>query len=685
MIQSLRAAGVAAFTLALLTGSALAADTTQVAQTAATPKVKAPAAAPAVDPAVSPCEDFFLHACGPWIKENPIPADRSRNGTFDQLEENNKKILHEILDKAAASPTPATRRIGDFYAACMDEKGIEAAGLAPLKPVLSRINAVKDKKDLGKTVADLHLAGVNVLFGFGPQQSFSSAEDTIAAFDQGGMGLPDRDMYLKDDERSKSTRDAYVKHVARMFALAGDKADAAKAKADAVMAFETALAKGALGRVERRDPSKLNNPGTIDGFIKDHPVLDLAGYVKTVGAPATGTLNVNDPGFFTSLDAVLQQTDLATLKTYFTWQALRAAAPWLPDAFVQENFSFYGKTLSGAKELRPRWKRCVDATDSALGEDLGKHYAEVAFGPEHKQRMMAMLDDLDAAYAEDIQKLDWMSPETKAKALEKLKAMARKVGYPETWRDYSALEVKRGDMLGNAVRSAGFEYSYQVGKIGKKVDPDEWFMTPPTVNAYYDPSQNNINFPAGILQPPFFDFKADDATNYGAIGAVIGHEMTHGFDDEGRNFDAKGNLKNWWTEADAKRFEERAQCLVDQYGNYVADGEVKLNGKLTLGENTADNGGVSLALAALRKRLGDTAMDKAQDGLTPTQRFFYGYANVWCSSIRPEAARLRALTDPHSLGRYRVNGVLSNMPEFAKAFNCKPGQAMVKETQCKVW
>ncbi len=643
---------------------------------------------PAVDASVSPCDDFYLHACGPWIKANPLPAERSIYGTFHELAQRNQDILHAILEDATKSKDADLAKIGSFYAACMDEAAADKAGIAPLKPLLTQIDAIKDKKQIAALVAMLHQDGVDALFGFGPQQSFEKAEDTIAAFDQGGLGLPDRDFYFKDDARSAGLRDAYVKHVTAMFTLAGDKPEVAAKKAAAVMAFETRLARDTMSKVDRRDTTKLNNPSSFQAFAASAPAIDWTAYVRDVKAPSFTQMNVNDPQFFKGLNDSIQATDLADLKTYFTWAALRRAAPWLSKPFVDENFAFYGKTLSGAQELRPRWKRCTDATDSALGEDLGRHFVQKTFGPEHKSRMLTMLDDLRAAYAEDIKQLDWMSEATKVKALEKLDAMAQKIGYPEKWRDYTALTVKRDDLLGNQMRASGFENAYHLAKIGQKVDKNEWFMTPPTVNAYYDASQNNINFPAGILQPPFFDFKADDGLNYGAIGAVIGHEMTHGFDDQGRAFDGQGNLKDWWTEEDGKRFEEKAQCLVDQYGSYKVAGDTSQNGKLTLGENTADNGGLRLALMALKKRVGgEKALTaKGADGMSPEQKLFYGWASVWCSSARPEAERLRAQTDPHSAPRHRVNGTVSNMAEFAQAFNCKPTDAMVRgDKACKVW
>jgi len=660
---------------------------TQVAQGAATAKAVPPAPGlPVLDTAVSPCQDFYLHACGPWIASNPLPDDQSRWGTFNKLAEENLAILHGILEEAQTSSKPELKKIGDFYAACMDEKAVEAKGLAPLKPMLDRIAGLKDKSQLTPLIADLHLMGVRALFGFGQQQSFTDATQAIAVADQSGLGLPDRDFYFKDDDKSKEQRAAYLVHVARMFELAGEKPEAAKAKADAVLRLETRLAEASMDRVKRRDPANRNNPHTFEKFAALAPTIDWAGYTKAVGAPAFDSLNVNNPGFFPALEKTLAETDIADIRTYLAWHTLRGAAQWLPDAFVQENFAFYGKTLSGAKEIRPRWKRCVSATDTALGEDLGKHYVAKVFGPEHKERMLRMVDDVQAAFHDKMGTLDWMGPETQVKGREKLAAMANKIGYPDEWRDYGALEVRRDDLLGNAARSFAFEWRHDLTKIGTTVDRGEWFMSPPTVNAYYAPAFNDINFPAGILRPPFFDFAADDAYNYGAIGGVIGHEITHGFDDQGRKYDAKGNLNNWWTEDDERRFTERAQCLVDQYGAYKADGDVTLNGKATLGENTADNGGLRIALEGLKRRLGEAGMSQKIGGLDATQRFFYGWAHVWCSNYRPEASRLQALTGVHSLPQYRVNGTVSNMEAFAKAFNCKPTDPMVRgEKACRVW
>lgn len=680
--------GVLGFALVLGTAGLASATETQVAQATATlPKGKPPAPGlPVLDPAVSACDNFFLHACGVWQKENPIPGDQARWGNFNALADRNLNLLHEILDAAVKNPQPETAKIANFYAACMDEAGVDAKGLAPLSPVLSRINDLKDKQGLGALVGYLHDQGVNALFGFGRMQKFSDAVQTIAAAGQGGLGLPERDFYFKDDDKTKEQRAAYLAHVQKMFELSGTAPDAAKAKAATVLAFETKLAEASMTRLERRDPSKLDNPTNFADFAKVTPTLDWNAYVAAIGTPTFSEMNVGQPKFFQALEVTLTQTSLDDIKTYLTWHTLRDNAQWLPTAFGEEAFNFYGRTLNGTKEQRPRWKRCVAATDNALGEDLGKYFVEKAFGPEHKTRMLTMVGDVQAALKDRISGLPWMGDATKAKAHEKLANMPNKIGYPDKWRDYSALTIAEGDLLGNVARANAFEQRRQLGRIGQPRDSTEWGMTPPTVNAYYSPQQNNINFPAGILQPPFFDFTADDAYNYGAIGGVIGHEIIHGFDDQGRKFAGDGNLTDWWTAEDAKGFNERAQCLIDQYSGFAAAEGVNLNGKQTLGENTADNGGLSVALAALKRRLGDKGMKQKIGGLSPEQRLFYGWANVWCAHERPEFRRLQAQTGVHSLPEYRVNGTLSNMPEFAKAFNCKPGTAMNRgEKACKVW
>jgi putative endopeptidase len=650
----------------------------------APPKPPAPGL-PVLDGNVAACDNFFLHACNIWKQNNPIPGDQSRWGSFSVLSEKNMTLVRGILDDAVKNPKPETEKIALYYQTCMDEEGVEAKGVAPLLPQLARIEALRDKRQLASLLGQIHDAGGRGFFAFGRTQKADDANQTIADIDQSGLGLPDRDFYFKDDAKSKEQRAAYLAHVAAMFKLAGATDEAAKAKADTVMALETKLAQTSMNRLERRDPKKLNNPTIFKTFAASMKNFDMQAYTKAVGAPALRDMNVRNPAYFKALDVLIKATPLDDIKTYLAWHSLRSAAPWLSKAFADENFNFYSRTLSGVKEQRPRWKRCVNAVDGALGEDLGRYFVEKAFGTEHKQRMLVMVGDIQTALGERIKQLDWMGPETKKRALEKLANMPNKIGYPDQWRDYSSLKVEKGDLLGNVSRASAFENRYDLGKIGKPRDKGEWGMTPPTVNAYYSPQQNNINFPAGILQPPFFDFGADDAYNYGAIGGVIGHEIIHGFDDQGRQFSADGNLDNWWTPDDEKRFNERAQCLIDQYSGFVAVEGVNLNGKQTLGENTADNGGISIALAALRNRMGPKMAEKV-GGLTAEQRAFYGWAHVWCSQERPEARRLQALTGVHSLGEFRVNGTLSNQPEFAKAFNCAPGTAMNRgDKACKIW
>ncbi|TWB45159.1 M13 family metallopeptidase [Nitrospirillum pindoramense] len=657
---------------------------------AAQPAPDTPAAPglPVVDNGVSPCDNFFLHACSVWNKRNPIPADQSRWGTFNKLADDNLALLHDELEKLAARSTSANasfegQRIADFYAACMDEAGIESRGLAPLQPLLARINGLKSKKALSGLLIDLHMAGVNAFHRVGQQQDFKDATQVIAGVYQGGLGLPDKPYYFKDDDKSKQQRAAYVAHIGKMMALAG--LPDAEAKAQTVMRIETQLADASLDRTAMREPENRYHLKTFAELQSLDPAINWTAYIHGAGLKPPATLNVSNPDYMKRESKLIRELSLADIKTYLTWRTLSAYATWLPDAFVQENFDFYDRTLRGAREMKPRWKRCVAATDAALGEDLGKYFVARAFGPEKKTRMLQMVADIRKALDETFPTLTWMSPETQAKAHAKLDAFTAKIGYPDKWRDYSALTVSRGDALGNALRAETFEFHYDMAKIGKPVDKGEWSMTPPTVNAYYSSAHNDINFPAGILQPPFFNDAADDATNYGAIGVVIGHEITHGFDDQGRKFDGNGNLKDWWTADDAEKFKARAQCLVDQYGSYVADGDVKENGKLKLGENTADNGGIRVAYRALMERLG-ARKDEKIGGLTAAQRFFYGFAQVWCGEARPETRRLQAQTDPHSLGEFRVNGTLSNMKEFAEAFNCKPTDKMVAgEKACRVW
>jgi putative endopeptidase len=638
----------------------------------------------ALDKTADACTDFYQFACGGWIAKNPVPSDRASWGRFEELQERNNETLHRILETAAAGRDPESKKIGDYYASCMDETAIDARGAAPLDPLLKKIAAVTSVADLAPLVAELHTVGVNVFFQFGSQADFKDASMEMAIADQGGLGLPDRDYYFKDDAKSADLRTQYLDHLARMSALLGAADNQAKASAQQIMNIETALAKNALDAVSRRDPNKVYHKMSNAELQALTPQFPWNRYFTGIGSPPVYALNVAEPDFIKGFGQLLATTPLDQLKAYLRWQVAHASAAVLAKPFVDENFRFFGTALTGAKELRPRWKRCVQYTDSDLGEALGQAFVKEAFGPQAKADTLKMVHELESALENDINGLAWMTPATKKEALVKLHAIADKIGYPDRWRDYSALSIVRGDALGNSQRSNAFEFHRQMAKIGKPVDKTLWLMTPPTVNAYYNPLENNINFPAGILQPPFYSAKADAAINFGGSGAVIGHELTHGFDDQGRQFDARGNLKDWWTPADAKSFEDRAQCLVDEYSGFTAIDDVKLNGKLTLGENTADNGGLRIALMAYLAR---TANQPPQtlDGFTPEQRVFLGWGQVWCENVRPERARMLAQINPHSPGHDRVNGVVSNMPEFQKAFACKADAPMVRKNQCRVW
>ncbi|HKD44056.1 MAG TPA: M13 family metallopeptidase [Candidatus Angelobacter sp.] len=642
----------------------------------------------ALDKSADPCVDFYQFSCGGWLKNSPIPPDQSSWGRFNELAERNRVILREILESAAkpGARTPNEQKIGDYYASCMDEDTIAQKGVAVLKPVFDQINSIQDKSQLATLAGHLHRNGVEVLFGFGSGSDFKNAKQVIAQADQGGLSLPDRDYYLKDDPKSVELRKAFVEHVTNMFELLGDSPQKARAAATAVMNIETALAKGSMDRVERRDPDNIYHKLSKQQWQALTPTLSWPKYLAEVGAPDFSSLNVATPDFFKALNQVVDSASLEDLKTYFRWHFVHAHVQYLPKPLIDESFNFYGKTLRGAKELQARWKRCVSQVDGNLGEALGQVFVEKHFPPEAKARTLKMVQALENALRADIQGLDWMSDTTKKQALIKLQAIQNKIGYPDQFRDYSKLKIVRGDALGNSLRANAFEFNRQLNKIGHPLDKKEWQMTPPTVNAYYDASENNINFPAGILQPPFYDFHADDALNFGAIGAVIGHELTHGFDDEGAKFDADGNLKSWWTPQDEKAFQARTQCLVDEYDGFVAVDDVHVRGKLTLGENTADNGGVRIALMALLASMANAGKTPEKiDGFTPEQRLFLGWGQIWCQNMTEQMSRLLALNNEHSPGRYRVNGVLSNMPEFQKAWGCKPGQPMVRANACHVW
>ena len=637
-----------------------------------------------MDSGVDPCTDFYTYACGGWLKKNPIPPDKTSWGLGSKLDDDNRALLRQILEEAAAAgpADPAQKKIGDYYSACMDEKTIEAAGAAPLKASLDRINGMRSKRDIARVAASM--PSQSVLFDFQSDQDFKDSTQVIAEVDQDGLGLPDRDYYVKTDAKSVELRQAYLAHVQKMFELLGDSPAVAASEAQVVMRIETALANGSLTQVERRDPKLLYHKMTREQLEALAPAFQWKEYFAETGQPGVQSLNVAAPEFFKAMNAVLEKEDLESWKAYLRWHLVNANAPYLSAAFVNADFDFFGKTLSGAQELEPRWKRCVSYTDNHLGEALGQAYVQRAFSPEAKRRAQEMVKEIEQAMQRDIQSLSWMSPETKQKALEKLHAVANKIGYPDKWRDYTALTIARDDEMGNVLRARTFEFNRKLGKIGKPVDRGEWGMTPPTVNAYYNPQINDINFPAGILQPPFFDPSADDAPNYGDMGATIGHELTHGFDDEGRQFDAQGNLRDWWTAVDGKQFEQRASCVSDQYSQYVAVDDIKLNGQLTMGENVADLGGLMLAYMAWQDETRGKKLDPI-DGLSPDQRFFIGYGQGWCSNTRDETKRMYATIDPHSPDKYRANGVVSNSPEFQKAFQCKAGSPMVRENRCRVW
>ena len=641
----------------------------------------------ALDKSADPCVDFYQYACGNWMATHPIPPSESRWARFNELADRNKEILRGILEKAEVDKPGRTgmeQQIGDLYYACMDEKTVDAKGYNPIKPDLERIGALTDKKAVEAEAARLHREGVSVFFAFRSTPDPKNSTMTIADADQGGLGLPDRDYYLKTDDNSVKLRTAYVDHVARMFELIGESADAAKADAQAVMTLETELARASLDRVSRRDPNKLYHPMSVAELGELCPAVGWPAFIDGIGAPKIDSLNVSVPDFFAALDKTMAGSGLDVVKAYLKWQVMNAAAPYLSQPFVDEDFAFSGKTLRGAKELRPRWKRCVDTVDGELGEALGEQYVDETFGAEGKQRTLKMVREIETEMGKDLKGLEWMTPETKKQAFLKLDAIANKIGYPDKWRDYSSIRITRDDFAGDVLRSTEFEQQRRINKIGKPVDRMEWHMTPPTVNAYYSPQENNINFPAGILQLPFYNAKRDDAVNYGAIGAVVGHELTHGFDDQGRKFDAQGDLRDWWTKEDNDAFVQRAKCLIDEYTAFETIPGVHVNGKLTLGENTADNGGLRLAFMALVDSLDGQAGEKI-DGFTPVQRFFLGFGQVWCQNQTPEIARLLAQIDPHSPGRFRANGTVENMPEFQKAFACKVGQPMVAAPACRVW
>jgi len=647
----------------------------------------------AMDRRVDPCDDFYQYVCGGWMEKNPVPADQSRWSVYAKMADENQRYLWGILERLASSPAAqlnaSQAQMADYYAACMDEGAAERRGLQALQPLLSRIDGLSSKQELPALLAALQLASNNerLFFAFTSSQDLADSSQLIAFAMAGGISLPDRDYYLKSDAKSLKMRKAFSAHIARMFELGGSSASQAQAAAARVLAMETTLARATLSRVDKRDPYKTFHKFDARGLQALTPGFDWAAYQQALGVPAsTRVFNVTEPAFFKALAGLLKKSSLDDIKTYLRWQTLSSQAPHLNQALVQANFDFFGQTLNGVPQLKARWKRCVELVDSQIGEALGQEFVARNFSPELKAKTQQMTEQIERAMAQRVQALEWMSPATKTRAIEKLHSIVNKIGYPDVWRDYSALEIKRDDFLGNVQRGNAFEARRQLNKIGKPLDRGEWGMTPQTVNAYYNPQMNDINFPAGVLQPPLFDTKLDDAPSYGNTGGTIGHELIHGFDDEGRQFDAKGNLKDWWAKKDGRAFEKRAACVVEQYAQYTIVDDIKINSRLTLGEDLADLGGMVLALAAWREQ---TATQKLApiDGLTPEQRFFIGFGQWDCNTARPEALRVQALTNPHSPGRYRINGVAVNMPEFAQAFACKPGQKMVKEEskRCKIW
>ena len=641
-----------------------------------------------MDRSVNPCDDFYTYSCGNWMKKNPIPADQTAWSVYGKLYEDNLNYLHGILEQAATAKNrdAVTQEIGDYYAACIDEAAIEKLGAGPIQGELSAIDGLKSVKDLAALTATLHMDGDALLFDAGSMQDPDNSDAVIAGVNQGGLGLPDRDYYTKDDAKSKETRERYLQHVEKTLELIGEAPDKAKKDAATVMQIETKLAKASLTRVEMRDPYKLKHKMKVANLQKVAPNFDWNAYFTTTKVPPFEILNVEWPDFMKEFNGLLTPSSLEDLKTYARFHVANSRATLLSSGFVNENFDFYRKYLRGAKEQQPRWKRCVQYVDRQLGEALGQAYVHKTFSPELKAATVDMTKRIEDAMAARIEQLSWMSATTKQQAMDKLHTIRNKVGYPDKWRDYSSISLTPNDFFGNFTRATQFEEHRQFNKIGKPVDRNEWGMSPPTVNAYYNAQMNDINFPAGVLQPPLYDAKMDAAPNYGNTGSTIGHELTHGFDDEGRQFDAKGNLKDWWTKKDADLFTQRAKCVVDQYGKFVVVDDIHINSKLTEGEDIADLGGTILAYVAWKDATKGQQLT-SMDGLSPDQRFFVGLAQWACENERPENQRVNAITDPHSPGKYRINGVVVNMPEFSSAFSCKQGQAMFKPPAnvCSIW
>jgi putative endopeptidase len=643
-----------------------------------------------MDPSVKACDDFYRFAVGKWREMHPLPAQYSRYGRFEELSERNRDVLHQIVDQDAAmsnaAPGSAEQKVGDFYAACMNETAIEAAGVTPIQPELDRINGISDRASLITELNHLHTAGFAPLFRVGGQNDLKNSKMIIASLGTGALGLPDRDYYLRDDDRFKTIRTQYVDHVAKMLSLAGESADQSKSDAQRILELETKLATSQLSRVEQRNPEKTYHPTAIADLASMAPAVDWPAYLHNLGVNET-SLNVSQPKYIQTVSQLLNDVPLEDWKALLRWQVVDATAQALSSPFVNEDFNFSGRVLSGTKEQQERWKRCARSADANIGQLLGQEYIRRNFTPEAKAKMNSLIDNLVGALREDIPTLSWMGPETKAAALAKLNALQRRIGYPDKWRDYSALTITRASYADNVRASRAWAYHHNLERIGHPDDPNEWTgFTPPTVNASYNPPQNNITFPAGILQPPFFDPNADDAYNYGGIGTVIGHEMTHGFDDQGAKFDAQGNLRNWFTPEDLKNFQARTDCVASEYSEFNVAAGININGKLVNGESVADLGGATIALRAYEKSL-EGKQRRMIDGFSPEQRFFLGFAQVWGENMAAQEATRRALTDPHAQGPFRVNGTVQNMPEFWKAFNCAEGQTMVRDAakRCSIW
>jgi putative endopeptidase len=640
-----------------------------------------------LDRSVDPCVDFYKFSCGGWQKNNPIPADQSGWSVYAKLGNENQQFLWGILeaDAKATKRSAVQQKVGDYFASCMDTAAIDALGVKPVAGELAKIDALKTRADVVAAIGALHHENAgSFFFGSGTGQDSLDASLVIVQVGAGGLGLPDRDYYLKTDPKSVTLREQYVAYIERLLALGGESAEQAKRDAEATLRIETALAKASLTRVQRRDPHNTYHMMTVAQLGEIAPAIDWGHYFALQGAPGVAKLNVSQPEFIKAVQAELTDEPVDALRGYLRFHLLTEAAPALAHPFEQADFDFYSKTLRGTPQMPPRWKTCTRGVDRNLGEALGQEFVKRTFSADTKAKTQLMTEQIETAMQHEIEGLDWMSPETKQEALRKLHAIRNKIGYPDTWRDYSKLEVKRGDYFGNVMRASQFEEARRWSKLGKPVDKNEWGMTPPTVNAYFNPRMNDINFPAGVLQPPLYDPKLDDAPNYGNTGATIGHELTHAFDDEGRQFDSKGDLRDWWTAGDAKGFEDRINCIRDQYAEYVIVDDAHINSKLTSGEDVADVGGTLLAYIAWKKQTEGKKLSDV-DGFTPDQRFFVGMAQWACENQRPENLRVSAVTNPHSPGFARINGVVSNMPDFQKAFSCKAGQPMVHVPSCKVW